>query len=393
MITKREIIRLLKEKDESVVQDIFDEADRIRRVFAGDAVHLRGLIEFSNYCRRNCLYCGLRRDNRKITRYRMTTDEILAAAVQAGDMGFKTVVLQSGEDPGYPIETLCELVRNVKASTGAAITLSIGERSYEDYRKLRKAGADRYLLRFETSDPALFRALKPDSIHADRLQCLRWLAELGYQVGSGIIVGLPFQTMESLADDILKFMEMDLDMIGIGPYISHPDTPLAGSPDGIIDQVLKVTALTRIVTRDVHMPATTATGTIDPRGRQKALQCGANVLMPNVTPLRYRKHYQIYPGKICIGEEPHACRSCVEGMVLGLGRTVSRDAGHSLKTATQARDGGSPWRQRKEAGALIHAAAVLHTHPRALSAMGKKARVGRKALREAAHPETDGYRL
>jgi len=392
MITKREIVRLLKEKDESVVRDIFDEADRIRRVFAGDAVHLRGLIEFSNYCRRNCLYCGLRRENRKVTRYRMTADEILAAAVQAGELGFKTLVLQSGEDPSYPIETLCELVRSIKAGTGAAVTLSVGERSYEDYKKLRKAGADRYLLRFETSDSALFKALKPDSAYADRLQCLRWLAELGYQVGSGTIVGLPFQTVESLADDILTFMEMDLDMIGVGPYIAHPDTPLTGSADGSLDMLLKVTALTRIVARDVHMPATTATGTIDPLGRQKALQCGANVLMPNVTPLRYRKHYQIYPGKICIGEKPQTSFSSAEGMVMGLGRSISRDAGHSLKIAQRDRDGGS-WRQRKEAGTLIHAAAVLHTRPEALSAMERRTRGARKALREAARPATNECRL
>lgn len=331
MLTKKQIIHLLKEKDESVVRNLFEEADRIRREFAGDAVHLRGLIEFSNYCRRDCLYCGLRRSNRKAVRYRMTTAEILAAAVQAGKMGFKTLVLQSGEDPAYSMEGLCGLVRNIKESTGTAVTLSIGERSYDDYTKLREAGADRYLLRFETSDPLLFKTLKPDAVYEQRFQCLQWLAELGYQVGSGNMVGLPGQSVESLADDILKFREMELDMVGLGPYISHPDTPLSDSADGTLDRVLRVTALTRIVTQDAHLPATTATGTIDPQGRQKALQCGANVLMPNVTPLRYREHYRIYPGKICIGEDPHTCRSCAESMVARLGRTVSHGAGHSLK--------------------------------------------------------------
>ncbi len=322
MLTKRQIIHLLKEKDESVVQDLFEEADRIRKEFAGDTVHLRGLIEFSNYCRRDCLYCGLRKSNQRAVRYRMTTAEILTAAVQAGHLGFQTVVLQSGEDPGYSIGVLCDLVRKIKGGTGAAVTLSIGERSYEDYKRLREAGADRYLLRFETSDPLLFGALKPDSVYANRFQCLRWLSELGYQAGSGNMVGLPGQSVESLADDILTFKELELAMVGLGPYIPHPDTPLRDSANGTIDRVLRVTALTRIVTKNAHLPATTATGTIDPQGRQKALQCGANVLMPNVTPLRYREHYRIYPGKICVSEEPHKCRSCAESMVAGLGRTV-----------------------------------------------------------------------
>lgn len=331
MLTKREILRLLNETDHSDVLTLFARADRVRRKYVGDDVHLRALLEFSNYCRRNCLYCGLRRSNRKAVRYRMTVAEILAAVSEAAAMGFRTVVLQSGEDPRYAIEDLCGLVRNIKTGTGLAVTLSLGERSYDDYRRLKEAGADRYLLRFETSDPLLFRKLKPDSVYEERFRCLRWLAELGYQVGSGNMVGLPGQSVESLADDILKLKELEPDMIGLGPFIAHPDTPLRGSADGTIDRVLRVTALTRIVTRYAHMPATTATGTIDPGGREKALQCGANVLMPNITPQRYREHYLIYPGKICIVEEPARCRSDAEGMVAGVGRTVSQDAGHSLK--------------------------------------------------------------
>jgi biotin synthase len=174
--------------------------------------------------------------------------------------------------------------------------------------------------------------LKPDSVYEQRFQCLQWLAEIGYQVGSGNMVGLPGQSVESLADDILKFKELDLDMVGLGPFISHPDSPLQDRANGTIDRVLRVTALTRIITKNAHMPATTATGTIDPQGRQKALQCGANVLMPNLTPPKYREHYLIYPGKICIDEEPHKCRFCVESMVTSLGRLVSHDAGHSLKS-------------------------------------------------------------
>jgi biotin synthase len=331
-MTKREIIDLLKEKDEAVIENLFRNADRVRKEYVGDAVHLRGLIEFSNYCRRNCLYCGLRRGNSNVVRYRMTTLEIIAAVAEAKDLGFKTVVLQSGEDTAYSIEDICALVRRIKSEFGFAVTLCIGERTYEDYKRLKEAGVDRYLLRFETTDPLLFRKLKPDSLYVKRYQCLDWLKELGYQVGSGNMVGLPGQSLESLADDILKFKELDMDMVGLGPYISNPDTPLQGSANGTIDMVLRVTALTRIVTKNAHMPATTATGTIDPEGRQKALQCGANVLMPNLTPRKYRGHYLIYPDKICIDEDPRKCRFCVESMITGLGKTVSRDAGHSLKS-------------------------------------------------------------
>jgi biotin synthase len=338
------MIGLLNEADDAAVLALFARADRVRKEYVGDAVHLRALIEFSNYCRRNCLYCGLRRSNGKAVRYRMTVDEILAAASEAAAMGFKTVVLQSGEDPAYAVEDLCGLVRTIKTGMGMAVTLSIGERSYDDYGRLKEAGADRYLLRFETSDPLLFRKLKPDSVYEERFRCLRWLAELGYQAGSGNMVGLPGQSVESLADDILLFKELDLDMIGLGPFIAHPDTPLRGGADGTIDRVLRVTALARIVTGNAHMPATTATGTIDPRGREKALQCGANVLMPNVTPQRYREHYLLYPGKICIAEEPTRCRLDAESMVAGLGRAVSQDAGDSLKRPVP-RTGTGPSRE------------------------------------------------
>ncbi|MFA5181974.1 MAG: [FeFe] hydrogenase H-cluster radical SAM maturase HydE [Syntrophales bacterium] len=331
-MTKGEIIDLLKEKDEAVSEDLFRHADRVRKAYVGDAVHLRGLIEFSNYCRRDCLYCGLRRSNNNIVRYRMTTLEIIAAVFAAKDLGFQTVVLQSGEDPAYTIEAICALVGRIKSEFGFAVTLCIGERTYEDYARLKEAGADRYLLRFETTDPLLFRTLKPDSLYVKRFQCLDWLKELGYQVGTGNMVGLPGQSLESIADDILKFKELDMDMVGLGPFISHPDTPLQGRANGTIDMVLRVTALTRIVTKNTHMPATTATGTIDPEGRQKALQCGANVLMPNLTPRKYRRHYLIYPDKICIDEDPRKCRFCVERMITGLGKTVSRDAGHRLKS-------------------------------------------------------------
>jgi len=330
---KRRIIDLLEEKDEARLNILMLRADAVRRRFVGDAIHLRGLIEFSNHCRRDCVYCGLRRSNKNLVRYRMAPREIFAQAAEAANLGFRTVVLQSGEDPAYTIRALCSLVREIKSELSLAVTLCVGERTREDFLRLKQAGVDRYLLRFETSDPCLFRILKPDSDYERRFRCLEWLKAIGFQVGSGNIVGLPGQTMESLAEDILKFREMRLDMVGIGPFIAHPDTPLQGSRNGSLDLVLRVVALTRIMTRTTHMPATTATGTIDREGRQKALQCGANVLMPNLTPVRYRRHYMIYPDKVGVGEVPAMCRSRAESMAHSLGRTVGLDEGHSLGTA------------------------------------------------------------
>jgi biotin synthase len=330
MLTKSEIVAWLQERDEKAIGNLYREADEVRKQYVGDAIHLRGLIEFSNHCKRDCEYCGLRHSNQNAVRFRMPLSEILDTAILSRNLGIQTVVLQSGEDSAYSIEDLCSLVRDIK-KLDLAITLSIGERSYEDYKRLREAGADRFLLRFETSDPSLFARLKPDSSYKQRFQCLESLRRLGYQVGSGIMVGLPGQTIDSIADDILRFKELDLDMIGIGPFIPHPETPLRDCVGGTIDLVLRTTALTRIVTRDTHIPATTATGTIDTTGRQKALRCGANVIMPNMTPSPYRKNYLIYPGKICISETPGKCSLCVEGMATELGRTIGRDAGHSLK--------------------------------------------------------------
>ena len=314
---------MLGEEEKSVIGILFDQANRIRRVFVGDDVHLSGLIEFSNYCRRDCLFCHLRKSNGKIVRYRMTGADILAAVVQAENLGFKNIVLQSGEDTDYRIEDLCGLIQRIRLNTRITVTLSIGERSHEDYARLREAGVDRYLLRFETFDPRLFQSLKPDSVYADRLRCLEWLMEIGYRVGSGSIAGLPGQSAESIADDILKLKELKLDVISVGPYISRPDTPLRNSANGKIDDVLRVTALMRIVARNTHIAATMAIDCIDPEGRQRALQCGANVLMPDLTPLNYRKHYQVCPDPIHIDQEPCNDRFCIGSMISKLGRTAS----------------------------------------------------------------------
>ncbi len=328
-MTKDEIIAALNPDTDPA--PLFARADQVRREAVGDAVHLRGLIEFSNHCRRRCYYCGIRAGNSKVRRYRLAADEVLECARQAQRLNFGTVVLQSGEDPGWGVKTLLPLVEKVKTETGLAITLSVGEYSREDYRALRAAGADRFLLRFETSDRRLFAMLKPDSDYDNRFRCLAWLREAGFQVGSGVMAGLPGQSLESMADDTLLFKKLDLDMVGIGPFIASPDTPLAAAVSGTLDAALRMVALTRIVTRNPHIPATTAMGTIDPQGRQKALRCGANVLMPNLSPAATRKDYSIYPNKL--GSLQHAEESVetAAAILAALGRTQAAGCGHSLK--------------------------------------------------------------
>ena len=316
------------------------QATEQRRRWCGDEVFLRAIIEFSNYCRRNCLYCGLRKDNSKVSRYRMSKEEIIESAVFAGRLGYKTIVLQSGEDSAYSIDDLCRIVQQIKEKVDCAITLSVGERSFEDYRRLKLAGADRYLLKFETSNPVLFAKLKPDSSYRERLQCLRDLKELGYQVGSGIMVGLPGQSWQTIADDIRLMQELNLDMIGIGPFIAHPQTPLAQAENGSLENTLRTIAAVRIFTGNTHLPATTAIGTINPQGRQKALLFGANVIMSNLTPSKYRAKYEIYPNKICADENPSKCAVCAEGIACAVGRTINRGYGHSLKMAGRV---SQPW--------------------------------------------------
>jgi biotin synthase len=330
-LKRQELIERLAESRPEALAALYAEADEARRREMGDEVHLRGLIEFSNRCRRNCLYCGLRAGNGGVTRYRMSEAEIFEAARRAHGNGLGTVVLQSGEDAGCALEGLCALVRRIKVELGMAVTLSLGERPEAELRALRDAGADRYLLRFETSDRGLFARIKPDGVYEDRFRCLEDLRRAGFQVGSGVMIGLPGQTLETLADDILTFKALDLDMIGVGPFIPHPDTPLGDAAPGSLEMTLKAVALTRLVTRNAHIPATTALGSIAPRGRQKALRCGANVLMPNLTPARYRAHYQIYPNKICLFESDERCAPCSAAIVESLGRRVAPGPGHSLK--------------------------------------------------------------
>lgn len=292
-LSKKEIVDILSSPD----TDIFKEADAVRKKYVGDGVHLRGLIEFSNICKCNCLYCGLQSSNKHVNRYRLSKDEILDIAKKGVDEGFKTIVLQSGEDEFFNTKLMCEIISEIK-NLGVALTLSIGEKSFEDYKAFKDAGADRYLLRIETTDKNLYKKMHPYANFDNRMRCLYDLKKLGYETGTGCLVGLPEQTLESLAEDILFCKELDADMIGIGPFIPHPDTPLKNENNGSLDLAIKVMAVTRILLKDINIPATTAMESLRSDGRLLALQSGANVVMPNLTDDCHKKMYEIYPNKI-----------------------------------------------------------------------------------------------
>ena len=323
-----EIVALLEDPTPATL--LFDAADLVRKENVGDCVHLRALIEFSNICRRDCFYCGLRCENTNVQRYRLKPQEIVKLAQDAWDFGYKTTVMQSGEDPWFTGEILAGIISKVK-EIGLAVTLSGGERSREDYALWKKAGADRYLLRIETTDKVLYEKLDPGMSWDERVRCLHDLRDLGYELGTGSLVGLPGQTTESIARDILFFHELDADMIGVGPFIPHPETPLAGSGGGTFDRACRVVSICRLLQPTSNIPATTAMETLDPNGRLLALQRGANVVMPNVTDTEYRPLYQLYPGKICLNDTPAHCRGCITGKIKSIGRVVGEDAGFRKK--------------------------------------------------------------
>lgn len=328
-LTKDEIVALLK-FEETKTDPLFIAADRVRVKYAGDEVHLRGLIEFSNYCKQNCLYCGFRRDNKNATRYRLTEEQIVKFAQDASEQGYKTVVLQSGEDPYFTAEKMARIISGIK-KFDMAVTLSIGEKTFEEYQAYKNAGADRFLIRIETTDKNLYSKLDPDMDWQNRLKCLEDLKNLGYEVGTGCLVGIPEQTLESLADDILFFKKINADMVGIGPFIPNANTPLKDAKGGSFELALKVMAITRLLLPDINIPATTAMETLNPNGRIIALQSGANVVMPNVTQGDYRKFYEIYPGKICVNDTPAKCRGCISGKIRSINRKVSEDYGFRKK--------------------------------------------------------------
>lgn len=329
IFNKDEILSWLE--DDGIDEELFRKADEVRRVYVGNNVHIRGIIEFSNYCSRSCLYCGLRRENKNISRYRMSPEEIINLANQIIGKGVKTIVLQSGDDFRYTRKMLLGIISCIKKEhPEIAITLSIGERTFEDYGAFRDVGADRYLLKHETANPLIYKKLHPGQSLKKRLKILEYLKKLGYQIGAGNIIGLPGQTLKDLVDDVLLLKDLDVDMAGIGPFIPQKDTPLADFPCGDLNLSLRVLALSRIITRNAHLPATTALATLNPqKGQFLGFKAGANVIMPDFTPEYCRKNYTIYDNKIRVNLEK------AKEIILETGRKISPDKGDSLCTKPQ----------------------------------------------------------
>ena len=325
--TEEELKHLIE--DETANEALATEADAVRRQVYGDTVFVRGLIEFTNYCRNNCYYCGIRKGNAQAERYRLTKEEILACADEGYTLGYRTFVLQGGEDPHYTDLELCHIVEAVKTlHPDCAVTLSVGERKRESYQMYFAAGADRYLLREETADVCHYRQLHPEPMDGEaRKRCLWDLKEIGYQVGAGFMVGSPFQTTEHLIEDLMFLKELQPDMIGIGPFLTHAQTPFASYENGSAAKTLRLVSILRLMFPYVLLPATTALGTLDPLGREKGLKAGANVLMPNLSPLTVRKKYELYDNKICTGDESAQCRNCLEKRVENAGYRIVTDRG------------------------------------------------------------------
>ena len=312
--------------------ELREAADRVRRSVYGEDVYIRGLIEFTNCCKNDCYYCGIRRSNKNAERYRLSREEILECCAEGYDLGFRTFVLQGGEDPHYSDELICRIVSDIRKNyPDCAITLSIGEKSREGYKAYFDAGADRYLLRHETADAEHYSRLHPASMSLDnRKRCLFDLKEIGYQVGSGFMVGSPYQTTDNLISDLKFLKQLGPHMIGIGPYITHADTPFKEFKSGSLELCLRLISILRLMFPEALIPATTALGTIHPLGREMGLKAGANVVMPNLSPVSVRKKYELYENKICTGEEAAECRGCLERRVEAAGYRVVTDRGDNI---------------------------------------------------------------
>lgn len=320
-MNKNELVDIINQNQDKVSSGLLNAALSVREQYYGRGVYLRGLIEFSSYCANNCYYCGIRRGNKNASRYRLGKSDILECCANGHTLGFRTFVLQSGEDPYYTDEIMCDIISAIKKNyPDCAITLSLGEKSEVTYEKFRNAGADRYLLRHETADEAHYKKLHPPEMSfKNRKESLYMLKKMGFQVGAGFMVGSPFQTAETLAEDLLFLKELQPHMVGIGPFIPHKDTQFAAHSGGTLDLTLTMLALTRLMLPRVLLPSTTALGTIDPQGREKGFMAGANVVMPNLSPVKTRKDYSLYDNKICTGEEAAECRFCLQNRVENAG--------------------------------------------------------------------------
>jgi biotin synthase len=334
-LTRDEIIFLLSLTDKNDIESLFRRADEVRMQYCGDEVHLRGIIEISNYCDQNCFYCGLREENYTLTRYRMPTDEIIETATLINNLGIHTIVLQSGEDHILDTDLIAYLIYTIKQKTDVAITLSLGERGFDEYRTWKIAGADRYLLKHETANPKLYAAYHHKQKLSDRIAHLKFLKIIGYQIGSGNMIGLPMQTIDDIADDILLCQELDLDMAAFGPFIPSPHTPYQLKKPGSVELTLKTMAAARLVLKNAHIPATTALATLDEEGRVKGLNVGANVVMPDFTPNPYRDQYQIYPDRKCVSNDTSKLHPTLQRQLELIGRRISTARGDSLKFSPQ----------------------------------------------------------
>lgn len=334
-LEKEEFGLLIKSYNTENAEYVFALARQLSEKNFDKEVYIRGLIEFTNYCKNDCYYCGIRRGNRNTSRYRLSKEEILSCCENGYGLGFRTFVLQGGEDPAFTDEVMTDIIKSIRESyPDCAITLSIGEKTYEQYLKYYEAGANRYLLRHETADPEHYSKLHPESLSLEnRKECLRNLKKIGYQVGTGFMVGSPYQTPECLAEDLLFIRELSPHMVGIGPFIPHKDTGFAAFPAGSVDLTLFLIGLLRLMLPNGLIPATTALGTLDTKGRERGILSGANVLMPNLSPVEVRKKYDLYDNKICTGEEAAECNACLRRRVSAVGYRIVEKRGDWQKAA------------------------------------------------------------
>jgi len=328
-LTKEEWITLITKRDEELAKNIFQRAVKVRQGIYGNEVFVRGLIEFTNYCKNDCYYCGIRKSNLEAQRYRLSMDEILECCAQGYDLGFRTFVLQGGEDGYYTDDKLLSVITRIKETyPDCALTLSIGEKTRESYQAYFHGGADRYLLRHETASEAHYGKLHPQELTLkNRKRCLYDLKEIGYEVGCGFMVGSPYQTPKELAEDMLFLRELEPDMVGIGPFVPHQKTPFAEKTQGTVELTTYMLGLIRLMLPYVLLPSTTALGTIDPLGREKGIQAGANVVMPNLSPVSVRKKYELYDNKICTGDEAAECKHCLNRRMESIGYHLAVDRG------------------------------------------------------------------
>lgn len=331
-ISNREIKELLMIDNQQVLEYLYQSAREVREIHYGKKVYTRGLIEFTNYCRNNCFYCGIRRDNMYVERYRLSEEEICECADEGYALGFRTFVLQGGEDGYYTKKSLGHIIRRIKSSyPDCAITLSFGEWDYETYRYWYECGADRYLLRHETADAAHYKILHPEQMEfSHRMECLKALKEIGYQAGAGFMVGSPGQTLDMLVGDLRFLQKLQPDMIGIGPFIPHKDTPFAEEKAGSLSMTLKLLAVIRLMLPKVLLPATTALNTIHPNGRESGILAGANVIMPNLSPVGVRQKYMLYDNKVSTGGESAQCWRELEKSMQKIGYELCKSRGDSL---------------------------------------------------------------